>query len=118
MSRPDYSITKKALEPIWNLPVDEISRRLNVPTQSVYYWGKKHGLPSKKRASALEDRDPTEDEVKEIEARMAEVRSRWTPEEAAQRWVGGNRGGVRRRDRTIRIADLLGAVEPPSYSRI
>jgi hypothetical protein len=89
----------KRLFELWHTDMSNqmLCKALGIRRTLMYSLKDRYGLPKRFVSRASVDDDPT---PAEIEAKCAEIRSRWTPQEEAQRLVGGGRKQWR----------------PPSYS--
>lgn len=110
---------KAKLEAVWGtMKVADIAAMNSTTEQAVYYWARKHGLPSRlSLASSYDgpvDDDPTPDQIAE---RAAVVRSKWTDKERQRRDVRDRETG-RAGLRVYDSAQLFGAPEAAAYGRI
>jgi transposase len=67
---------------------NEIAARLNCGISTVYSWVKRSGLPLRGQEPRRSKDDEESPSQEEIQARAAEVRSRWSEVEAERRIVG------------------------------
>lgn len=81
-----YEIKKEALTEVWGkMRVADIAKQFSVSDQSVYYWARKHGLPSRLDKDFDDDEGcPSEDEIREM---AAAIRDGWSDEERERRTV-------------------------------
>jgi len=112
-------IDKKKLAEVWTtMTVNEIAAKFSVTNQSVYSAARRYGLPHRMLLEVDDDSmpgpgDPTPEQIAE---RAEAIRNSWPEGEHERRFLGQRR--VRFEFPRISSADMFGAIEPASYSRV
>ena len=114
------TLSKEKLAEDWVLlRVADIASKYGTSEQSIYYWARKYGLPSRlelaENSVEMGPDDPSEDEIR---SRSAAIRESWTPEERARRTVACGVPSCSQGIRCYSTAELFGVSEAVAYSRI
>jgi len=112
-------IDKQKLAEVWEtMTVKEIAVKFSVKDQAVYAAARRFGLTSRMLLEDEDDSKPGKDDPtpEQIAERTEAIRNSWPEGEHERRFLGQRR--VRFEFPRISSADMFGAAEPVSYSRV
>jgi len=110
-------VTKQQLARVWSKKsVADIAKRFGVTDQTVYSRARSYGLPARNAKSEGDGPDKDDPTLEQIRERSEAIRSSWSDEQRALRFVGSKR--VEYHLRCYDSSALFGQTEPAAYSRI